>query len=170
MRLYFSDAAHLLWTLSINLSLNFPQERRPAIYKNLFLKISQYSQENSCVRVCNFIKKRLQHRCFSANIAEIFRTPILKNICERLLLFPFKCVIITRYPFSKLLSSLTLLAPISQNGQTHSNNSSAICQRIVWVSDHFVGLALNIAFTLLTHFMPLVSFYTHENIRKPEVF
>ena len=28
---------------------------------------------------------------------------------------------------------LTLLAPILQNGQTHSNNSSAICQRIVWV-------------------------------------
>ena len=26
---------------------------------------------------------------------------------------------------------LTLLAPIPQNGQTHSNNSSAICRRIV---------------------------------------
>ena len=26
---------------------------------------------------------------------------------------------------------LTLLAPISQNGQTHSNSSLAICQRIV---------------------------------------
>ena len=29
-----------------------------------------------------------------------------------------------------------------QNGQTHSNNSSAICQQIVSVFDHFVGLAL----------------------------
>ena len=38
--------------------------------------------------------------------------------------------------------NLTLLAPISQNGQTHSNNSSAIWRRIVWVFDHFVGLAL----------------------------
>ena len=28
---------------------------------------------------------------------------------------------------------LTLLVPISQNDQTHSNNSSAICRRIVWV-------------------------------------
>ena len=27
---------------------------------------------------------------------------------------------------------LTLLVPISQNGQTHSNNLSAICQQIVW--------------------------------------
>ena len=28
-------------------------------------------------------------------------------------------------------TALTLLAPTSQNGQTHSNNSSAVCQRIV---------------------------------------
>ena len=28
---------------------------------------------------------------------------------------------------------LTLQAPIPQNGQTHSNNSSAICRQIVWV-------------------------------------
>ena len=35
----------------------------------------------------NFIKKRLQHRCFPLNIAKFLRTPTLKNICERLLLF-----------------------------------------------------------------------------------
>ena len=29
--------------------------------------------------------KRLQHRCFPVNIAKFLRTPILKNICERLL-------------------------------------------------------------------------------------
>ena len=28
----------------------------------------QYSQENICVWVCNFNKKRLQHRCFPVNI------------------------------------------------------------------------------------------------------
>ena len=39
--------------------------------------------------------------------------------------------------------NLTLLAPIPQNGQTHSNNSSAIWRRIVCVFDHFVKLALN---------------------------
>ena len=37
---------------------------------------------------------------------------------------------------------LTLKAPIPKNGQTHSNNSSAICRRIVFVFDHFVKLAL----------------------------
>ena len=37
-------------------------------------------------QACNFIKKRLQHRCFSVNIEKVLRTPISKNICERLLL------------------------------------------------------------------------------------
>ena len=49
----------------------------------------QISQENTCDGVSfnkivslqdwNFIKKRLQHRCFS-----VLKTPILKNICEQL--------------------------------------------------------------------------------------
>ena len=52
--------------------------------KKLFLKISQISQENTCVGVsffnnvagpqaCTFIKKRLQHRCFSAKFAKFFK-------------------------------------------------------------------------------------------------
>ena len=32
----------------------------------------------------NFIKKRLQHRYFPMNITKFLRTPILKNIWERL--------------------------------------------------------------------------------------
>ena len=35
-----------------------------------------------------FIKKRLQQSCFPVNIVKSSRTPILKNICERLLLKP----------------------------------------------------------------------------------
>ena len=34
----------------------------------------------------NFIKKRLQHRYFPVKFAKFLRTPILKSICERLLL------------------------------------------------------------------------------------
>ena len=37
-------------------------------------------------QACNFLKKRLQHRCFLVHIAKFLRTPLLKNICERLLL------------------------------------------------------------------------------------
>ena len=33
--------------------------------------------------VCNFIKRRLQHRCFRVNIAQFLRTTIMKNIFKR---------------------------------------------------------------------------------------
>ena len=36
---------------------------------------------------CNFTKKRLIHRYFPVNIANFLRTPIFKNICERMLLY-----------------------------------------------------------------------------------
>ena len=38
------------------------------------------------IQACNFIQKRLQHRCFSVNIVKFLRTFILKNICARPLL------------------------------------------------------------------------------------
>ena len=41
------------------------------------------------LKACNFIKKRLQYKCFPVNIADFLRTSILKNICERLLLHLF---------------------------------------------------------------------------------
>ena len=34
----------------------------------------------AALQACNFIKKRLQHRCFPVNIAKFLRTPILMNI------------------------------------------------------------------------------------------
>ena len=53
--------------------------------KKVFLKVLLYPQENSCARVsflkkvaglevCNFIKKRLQHRCFLVNVTKFLRT------------------------------------------------------------------------------------------------
>ena len=48
--------------------------------KSLFNKVES-------IQACSFIKKRLQHMYFPVNIAKFLRTPILKNICEWLLLF-----------------------------------------------------------------------------------
>ena len=42
---------------------------------NLFLNL----------KTCNFIKKRFQHRCFPVKFVEFLSTPILKDICKRLL-------------------------------------------------------------------------------------
>ena len=39
------------------------------------------------LKTCNFIKKRLHHRFFPVKFTKVLRAPILKNICERLLLF-----------------------------------------------------------------------------------
>ena len=54
--------------------------------KKLFLKISQYSQENTCTGVSfliNFNSKEATTQVFSY-IAKFLRTNILRNICERL--------------------------------------------------------------------------------------
>ena len=39
-----------------------------------------------CPQACNFIIKRLQHRCFPVKYTKLLRRPILKNICKWLLL------------------------------------------------------------------------------------
>ena len=38
------------------------------------------------LEACNFIKMKLQHRCFPDNILKFLRTSILKKIWERLVL------------------------------------------------------------------------------------
>ena len=60
---------------------NFPifTGKTPAL-ESLFNKVAG-------VQACNFIKKRLQHRCFPVAIAKFLRTSTLKNICEQLLLY-----------------------------------------------------------------------------------
>ena len=54
--------------------------RKTPVLESIFNNISG-------LQSCNFIKKRLQHRCFPIKFAKFLRTPILKNICERLFLF-----------------------------------------------------------------------------------
>ena len=52
--------------------------------KKLFLKISQYSQENTCEWATGEGLKRLEQSCFPLKIAKFFTAAILKNIRERL--------------------------------------------------------------------------------------
>ena len=53
------------------------------LWKKLFLKI--FVIRTGKLQACNFIKRRLQHKCFPLNTATFVRTSILKNICWRLL-------------------------------------------------------------------------------------
>ena len=50
------------------------------LLKSLFNKVA-------VPQLCNFIIKRLKHRCFAVKLVKFLRTPILKNDCERLFLF-----------------------------------------------------------------------------------
>ena len=59
----------------------------PEPVKKPFMEIMQPSEvfyKISCsegLQACNFMKRRLQCRCFLVNIAKFLRTSILKNIC-----------------------------------------------------------------------------------------
>ena len=64
--------------------------------KKMFLKISNFTEYtcdgvffNRVAGLPNFLKKRLQHKCFPVKYVKLLRTPILKNICKRLLLEVF---------------------------------------------------------------------------------
>ena len=71
-------------------------ETAGVLWRKLFFKISQYSQESTCVEVffnkvaglqaCTLIKKRLQHRVLPVYVGKWLRAPVLKSICEQLLL------------------------------------------------------------------------------------
>ena len=54
-------------------------QRKTPELDSLFNKVAS-------LEACDLIKKRLQLSCFPLNIAKFLRTPILKNICERMLL------------------------------------------------------------------------------------
>ena len=65
-------------------------QKKTSVWESLFDKASGLSP-------CNFIKKRLQHKCFPVKFAKFLRTPILKNIYERLLLFFVLCMYLNYY-------------------------------------------------------------------------
>ena len=63
-------------------------ERKISQFLNIHRKTSVLSlfTQVAGLQFCNFIKNRIQHRCFSVNIAKLLKTPILNKICKRLFL------------------------------------------------------------------------------------
>ena len=69
---------------------NDKSNHRRCSIKKLFLKIPQYSPKNNYVGImfkglqaCNFIKERLQHRCFHVNIVKFLRAPFKNTHSEK---------------------------------------------------------------------------------------
>ena len=63
----------------------------PSIHRISLVSESLY-KKGACHQACNFIKKRLQQRCFPVNIANFLRTPIWKKTSEWLLLQPISLI------------------------------------------------------------------------------
>ena len=63
---------------------------RPEVFckKTALKTFAEFTEKHLCssIQAYNVIKKRLQYRSFPVNFGEFLRTPISKNICERLLL------------------------------------------------------------------------------------
>ena len=72
---------HRRWSIKKAVLKNF------VIFTWKHLCWSLFFNEAAGLYFCNFIRKRLQHRCSTVIIAKVLRIPILKNICKRLLLF-----------------------------------------------------------------------------------
>ena len=76
-----------------SLLLSLIKKQPPEVFcKKSFLKNLEFSRESTCVGTSLFFqlyKMRLQHRCFLVKFSKFLRTPILKNICERLFQFDY---------------------------------------------------------------------------------
>ena len=66
--------------------------RRCSVKKAVLKEFANFTGKHRCWSLfliklqANFIKKRLQHRCFPVKFAKFLKTPVSKNIWEQLLL------------------------------------------------------------------------------------
>ena len=78
MKMWLFKSSHRKCSAKKDVLKNFLKfHRKTPVLESLFNKVAG---------LCNFIKKRLQYRCFPVKIVKFSRTPISKNTCERLLL------------------------------------------------------------------------------------
>ena len=105
--------------------MSFRSSRPEMFCEKGVLKNSQNSQGNTCARLffnkvaglkaCNFIKKRLQHGCFLVKFAKLLRAPILKNMCQRLVLLSELNGEVYQISWSQSFTGALLLNPPQNN-------------------------------------------------------
>ena len=67
--------------------MDYTAKKRSSHRRKVFLKMLEPLFNNMAgLKAYRFIKKRLQHSCLPIKYVKLLRTPILKNICEWLLL------------------------------------------------------------------------------------
>ena len=102
------------------------------IYRKTPVLESPFNRLSGC-KTCNFLKKRLRHRCFPLNIAKFLRVPILMKICEQLLLlFLLLTVNISSYGLVSALSSLGILQRSSSMFKEFSLGCLVVGSSLIW--------------------------------------
>ena len=93
-------------------------------------------------KTCNFLKKRLQYRCFPVNIAKFLRTLILMKICEQLLLqFLLLTVNISSYGLVSAHNSIGLLQSSSLRFKEFSLGCLVVGSSLIWKKEKLVETA-----------------------------
>ena len=102
------------------------------IYRKTPVLESPFNRLSGC-KTCNFLKKRLRHRCFPLNIAKFLRVPILMKICEQLLLlFLLLTVNISSYGLVSALNSLGILQRSSSMFKEFSLGCLVVGSSLIW--------------------------------------
>ena len=132
---------------------------RRCTIKKLLLKISQSLQETPVLKslfrkvaglkVCNFIKKRPQRKCFLVNISKFLRLPILKNIFEWLIFYCFNGSVLHGPKGSRF----RLYEDVKFQGLSHRSN-------FLFLSRHFSSLTEARPTLRRIHLMSQLSVYT----------
>ena len=122
-------AALISMFLSFTITFPFIQKQRPELFctkicSKKFGKIHRKTPVPESLFLIKFaastlLKKRLQHRCFSVNLAKFLRTPFLRSSSGRLLLF----IVIPKekYLVAHSISSRHLLQVTSLQGNLPQN-------------------------------------------------
>ena len=88
VRNYDLHSSELKYRSSLHKRCNLKMTKNLANFTGKHLRWSLF--------LINFIEKRFQHRCLPVKFSKFLRTPILKNVCKRLLLlcisFTHKCL------------------------------------------------------------------------------
>ena len=66
--------------------MNSNQEQPPEVFYKKHLCQGLFLNKVAGLGTATLLKKKLWHSCFPVNFAKLLRTPILKNICKRLLM------------------------------------------------------------------------------------
>ena len=111
----------------------------------------------ACLQAYNFIKKRLQHWYFPVKFAKFLPTSILKNTCQRLLLFVSPQDTITNgsgeFGLDETLTECKVSIFFKRNNFIQSNTAISLCKL------KNVSLTFQLTFSLNFWLSALFKFY-----------